>query len=388
MQWSVAPTEAAPPRYLVALAQANQPGFLPSYETRKSGTPFDLVMAGTAFTYDNAVAALALIATGRRQQAQQIVDALVTAQNSDRFWKDGRLRNAYRSGSKKEAQVALPGFWDNKANRWSEDEFQVSTHTGNVAWAMLALLGYYDSYGGQQYLQAAVRLGEWVENNCRDNRGNGGYTGGLSGWEPSPAKLTYKSTEHNLDLYAAFERLALDTGNRVWHERALYALRFLDSMWDPREGKFWTGTALDGIAINRSVIPLDVQAWAPLALGKRGKPYLRALTYAQSHHRVANGFDFNTDRDGIWYEGTAQMAVAYQYTGQPIKARPLLATLAAARNPAGGLPAANRNGLTTGFQLSDGQPWLYFKRLHVGATAWADLAALGRNPFWLGRNEL
>jgi len=42
---------------------------------------------------------------------------------------------------------------------------------------------------------------------------------------------------------------------------------FVEAMWDAEEGKFWTGTAADGLTINKTVIPLDVQAWAVLRPG-------------------------------------------------------------------------------------------------------------------------
>jgi len=29
-----------------------------------------------------------------------------------------------------------------------------------------------------------------------------------------------------------------------------------------------------------------------------------------------------------------------------------------------------------------GEEWLYYRRLHVGATAWFALAEMNRNPFW------
>ncbi len=359
--------------------------FLVSFKTNTSTDDFERTMRDVAFTYDNAVAALAFIASGDRQRAQQIVDALLYAQNHDRAYKDGRIRNSYRAGKlvSPDGRVPLPGWYDTKESRWVEDEFQVSTHTGNVAWAMLALLGYYETYGGAPYLTATEKMGEWVEQNCRDSRGVGGYLGGFSGWETNPKLLTYKATEHNLDLYAAFWRLYSITGNPAWKERAMAAKRFVLSMWDEGEGKFWTGTRLDGVTVNRDNIPLDVQAWAPLVLREEGKPYWRSLTYSEKQHRVGGGFDFNQDRDRIWYEGTAQMAVAYQYTGQQDKSKTLMSTLLAAQDSSGGIPAVDRDGLTTGFSLPTGEPWFYFHRLHVGATAWMVLAERGINPFWL-----
>ena len=280
----------------------------------------------------------------------------------------------------------MPGWYDASRRQWWEDKFQVSTHTGNVAWAMLALLGYYEATGRTkpEYLNAAREMGEWVERRCRDARGAGGYTGGFEGWEPAPERLTYKATEHNIDLYPAFLRLNTDTGDPAWRERAEHARRFVLAMWDSTDGKFWTGTGLDGVTINRDVVPVDIQAWAVLALREEGRPYWRALDYAERALRVGEGFDFNQDKDGVWFEGTGQMAAAYAMTGHDAKWRSLVRYLEAAQDTSGGLFAADRDGLTTGFSLPDGQPWLYFHRLHTAPTAWLVLAAARVNPFWLG----
>lgn len=361
---------------------------LTSFATTTSNTDFDKIMGNVAFTYDNAVAALAFIALGDQQRAKSIVEAILYAQNHDRSYQDARIRNSYRSGEliAPNGQVQLPGWYDQKANRWVEDEFQISTHTGNVAWAMLAILGYYETYGGEPYLTAALKMGEWVEK-CRDTRGAGGYMGGFSGWEPNPKLLTYKSTEHNLDLYVAFRRLYAITNNIKWQERATVAKNFVQSMWDDADGKFWTGTKLDGVNVNQDNIPLDVQAWAPLVLREDGKKFWRSLDYSEKKHRVGAGFDFNQDRDRIWYEGTAHMATAYHHTGQLDKSKALVSTLLQAQAASGGMPAVNRDGLTTGFSLPTGEPWYYFNRLHVGATAWMVFAETGVNPFWIGSKK-
>ncbi len=368
-----------------------EPRFLASYETRPSGEAFDAVLRNAAFVYDNALALQAFLAAGRRDRARLLADAFLMALDRDRFFEDGRIRNAYQAGdlllppgwrTQRAAQaVRLPGWYDPSRRSWLEDEYQVSTHAGNVAWVMLALLSYFEVAGEMRVLQAAERMGEWVERHCRDARGAGGYTAGYQGWEPAPRKLSYKATEHNIDLYAAFRRLHLLTRDPRWRESAERAKRFVLAMWDAREGKFWTGTGDDGVTINRSVIPLDIQAWAVLALDEEGRHYARALAYAEKHHRAGEGFDFNEDRDGVWYEGTAQLALAFRHAGQEGKWRALLNLLRSARDPSGGLPAASRDRLTTGFFLATGEPWYYYNRLHVGATAWLVLAELGVNPF-------
>jgi hypothetical protein len=242
---------------------------------------------------------------------------------------------------------------------------------------MIALISAYKRLNKSEYLSTAERLGEWVEENLKDFRGAGGYLGGFDGWEPNPKKLLYKSTEQNLDLYVAFTKLYELTKEEKWRERALHAKKFILAMWDENEGKFWTGTKEDGVTINKDVVPLDVQAWAILVFKDEAQKYLKALKYVEEHHAVEDGFDFNTDKDGIWYEGTAFMAVVYEVVGEGNKAQNLLRTVEKAQLPSGAIPAASKDGLTTGFD------WFYFYRGHLGTTAWYLFAKLGVNPYWL-----
>ena len=365
--------------------------FIVSYEAHPTQqNDFDVVLRNVAYTYDNALALLAFLTRGNSddlKRAKILADAFVYASQNDRFYNDGRLRNAYTSGdlksppgwepNNKRGSARIPGFWDCNKGEWLEDKFSVSTHTGNIGWVMIALISAYEKLRGEEYLSTAEKLGDWVEQNLKDFRGAGGYLGGFDGWEPNPKKLLYKSTEHNLDLYVAFIRLHELTKDAKWSERALHAERFIEAMWDEDEGKFWTGTMEDGVTINKNVVPLDVQAWAILAFKDEAQRYLRALRYVEKHHAVGGGFDFDTDKDGIWYEGTAQMAVAYKIIGDEAKAQSLLKEIEKAQLPSGAVPAASKDELTTGFD------WFYFHRGHLGATAWYLFAKLGVNPYWM-----
>ncbi|RLB08493.1 MAG: hypothetical protein DRG39_08750 [Deltaproteobacteria bacterium] len=153
-------------------------------------------------------------------------------------------------------------------------------------------------------------------------------------------------------------------------------------MWDEKEGHFWTGTLEDGVTINKSNIPLDIQAWAIMAFGEK---YKRAIEWVKNNCYVETdgfkGFDFNNDKDGIWFEGTAHMVIAYEIIGEETKADTYLKELEKAQKEAQnangkGLVAGPHDGLTTGFD------WVYNARLHIGATAWFIFAELGYNPFW------
>jgi hypothetical protein len=101
---------------------------------------------------------------------------------------------------------------------------------------------------------------------------------------------------------------------------------------------------------------------------------------------VEDGFDFNGDRDGLWVEGTAQASLAYRIAGDPHRSAQLLATLEADRTPSGFLNATRGARVSTGLSLdptpaATAADFFYFRRPHLGATAWATLAAMAWNPF-------
>ncbi|MCL6591756.1 MAG: hypothetical protein K6U80_17620 [Firmicutes bacterium] len=384
-------------------ARLNEPRFLVSYEPEASDP---IILRSMASVYDNALAIIAFLAAGRRDRAKSIAEALIYATQHDPAFADGRIRNAYQGGdlnfpagwtiNGKTGVIRWPGWYDPAAGIWREDESQIASgpgglgltgvtaDTGSAAWAILALLTCYQIQESSQYLPAAEALGEWIEDNCRDARGEGGYTQGFTGQGGKQVKLAAKSTGDNLALYAAFQRLYAIKKDLKWSERARQAKKFVTAMWDAEAKKFWAGTESDGVTISRKAIPLYVQAWAALALKEDANKYQKALSFVETHYKVGGGFDYNDDLDGVWYEGTAQMAAAYKCLGGNAKAQTLIASMKAGLLTAEGLPAAGKDGLTTGLAGADGRPVVYNKRPHVGTNAWLALAEMGVNPFWYG----
>ena len=380
-------------------ALLNDPRLLVSYELLPTDQP---VLKNTAFIYDNALALLAFLSNPTQDNvnnAKLIGNALVFAANNDRFFTDGRLRNAYQGGDIKlfpgwtpngKTNIArMPGWWDS-TGVWLEDQSSVGTDTGNMAWSIIALLSLYQQTHDNTYLNTSINLGQWIATNCRDQRGAGGFTGGYQGWEQTAntpqgqTKVLWKSTEHNIDCYVAFLRLYELTGQAAWGERALYAKTFVEAMWDSTNGHFWTGTTENGVTLNTANIPADIQAWGLLALGNVPK-YGQGLTWAErSCYLQADGFkgfDFNNDKDGIWFEGTAHMVAAYQMAKNVTGANFFLSQLTNAQQTAQnangeGLVAASHDLVSTGFT------WTYSARLHVGATSWFVFAEIGYNPYW------
>lgn len=368
---------------------------------------FDTIMKNVSFTYDNVIALLTYLSRRKKDdlwRAALLADAFVYAQNHDRYYDDGRLRNAYQGGdlilplgwtpNNKKGTARLPGWWDICEDKWYEDEGQVGTDTGNMAWIMIGLLRAYKVLGKTEYLEAAEKLGTWIKNNVRDDQVPGGYTGGFKEWEPSPSKQTWKSTEHNIDLYAAFMTLSDFTeepGKSMWKNEALHAKNFVKAMWEACDkNHFATGTKEDGITPNCDFAPADVNTWGLMVLGELDS-YGAGIDWVQANcgasepcfnGKTAKGIDFNDDHDGIWWEGTAHTVIAKLIKGENAHALSLFINLRKSQKSAPnangkGIVATCRDGITTGIP-----GFLFFNRLHVGATAWYILAERKYNPYW------
>lgn len=273
------------------------------------------------------------------------------------------------------------GWWDAATGRWLEDAYQVGSATGNVAWGALALLTVAEAAGDGRFRDGAALLARWVLAQARDPRGPGGFTGGLHGFDD--ARLTWRSTEHNADLAAVFTWLARTDGTGPWRAAAAEARGFLDAMWAAGGGHFPIGTAPDGVTVNHAGSGLDAQLW-PLLLEDAPGSWRQALDHAERAHGVDGGFDFNDDRDGLWIEGTAQAALAYRAVGRAEAADRLLTEIAGEASPGGYVWATRRARITTGLAIgpdSTTDDFHYYRRPHLGATAWLALAAIGWNPF-------
>jgi hypothetical protein len=386
-------------------ARLNEPRFLGSFATEPFqslpepvGT-FDFTLRNTAFIYDNALALLAFLASGTAdslRRARLIGNAFVYASRHDRTFSDGRLRDAYAAGdislppgwtpNNRPGTVPIPGFFSEEDQQFFEI-FQEGSSTGNNAWAMIGLLALYERTKKLDYLDAARNIGEFIRGMRSDAGRFQGFIGGLDEPENStPQRRTWASAEHNLDILAAFSAMAEITGEGKWTTDSRHAGEFLEDMFDAASGCYLAGT-LDAEHRNQEPfqLPVDVQAWSVLAIPGVLKVHPAILDCAEREHRTIHdgfsGFDFNDDRDGVWFEGTAHMAVAYAFSRNTAKAEELRRELRRAQQTPSfgsgqGIVAACHAGVSSGFGFS------LFRRLHVGATAWNVFAQLAFNPFY------
>src|ERR1039457_1703036 len=266
-------------------------------------------------TYDDAVvidAYLAANTPAARSRAAVIGRGLLFVQANDPRH-DGRIRASY-------APVPLRSAADVTVT-------DPASQAGDMAWAGQALVQLYAATGRKAYLTGAEAIGNWVQASTYDTRGPGGYTGGETA---SGQKIEWKSTEHNIDLYAFFTTLAGQTGQPAWSARAAWARRFVAAMWNQAQGRFNVGTTSNGVTPDDSEMPEDVNSWSYLAL--RDPAYESSVSWNVRNLAVSgsgpgsgrgavdgcSGAGFcPRDRTGVWFEGTAPLADALEARGAP-----------------------------------------------------------------------
>lgn len=374
------PTEPTEPKTPVPddplfafLAQQQGPtGLLESFVDHE-GLPADfrayLADNRPAFAYDSALAAIAWLGRGAPDdldRARAVLDGFLSLQRAD-----GAVPSVVH------AQTGVP---------------TPDVSSGNQAWVLLALLSGHDALGDVSYLLAAERVAAFL----LDPAGGVPSTTGFGAITLSP-ESTVLSTEHNLDAYPAFTRLAAElptsAGTLSVAEVQAGATRsrlFAESRFDPQSAAVFAGSTADGRTTFRDVIPLDTHSWALLSLGrlKWVDSYRWALQDApvglwttSSGCPDARGPSFSdADTAEVWTEGLAQMHTAALRVGDATTAAAAEATLDGLRRNA---PVADGQGLVATCTIVDtGFGSSYFDSLAVGATAWAAIAAVDIDPYW------
>ncbi|WP_337002365.1 MULTISPECIES: hypothetical protein [unclassified Microbacterium] len=325
-----------------------------------------------SFVYDDALVIIAYTARGLPddlRRARAIGDTLLFVQENDPIG-DGRTRTSYEPHGIRDGRVEITG---------------PGTFTGNQAWAGMALARLAHATGDSRYLDSALRIGQWIQDNTADLvRAPFGYTGGqLADGTP----LVWKSTEHNSDVAGFFTQLAQLTGDTVWADRAAVAAAFVTAM-QSTDGHVDTGTLLDGSTVNTHPVPLDAQTWSYLGTGDAR--YGAALDWTLTNLIATDGpytgpSISDVDVSKAWFEGAGHLALALTLrggAGDADRAETLLGSIRLAQRDAvngdgKGIVATSTDGLDSGF--GD----LYYASLHTGTTAWYLLAAAGDNPFRL-----
>ncbi len=399
-----------------------------------------------AFTYDNAVAIQAYLASGCPEDLQRAIvlgNGLVHAQANNFPFNDGRFAQAYYVGSPDSSSAYITPA--------ASPFYIYSSTVGDQAWAGMALAQLYARTNNAAYLTAALKTANWIVTNAFDTQGPGGYRFGtnINQFNQSVPSGNGKSTEHNIDVYAFFTMLEKLTRNgnaangSSWALLASHARTFVQAMYNTTGGFFYTGTTADQATIFKDIIAEDAQTWSYLAL--RDHVYAHSIDWATGNlvttdtpaepnsalkgNVAIQGVTFGSaslaslpsdgfDPHAVWLEGTGNAIAALFRRAKDILDNPanadntvlrleaerdrrdgelFLSNIATAQTVLGANQTVNNLALTpgqgivaatgildTGFGQVSADRVVYLPRLHIGATGWYVIAAHAADPFKLG----
>lgn len=349
-------------------------GLIRSYEYTPSDPEWGTGLQDRTVVYDQALALMAAVSSGRPAQAKELVDGLLLMQTT----------TGIRAGGFVFAAPQLsPAF---------ADPFY---RTGAHAIAVDALLSYIDAYPTDlsiaTYRTAAVDgldflLGTQSASGATAGLFLGGY-GGEVGTPPvfDPSfTIPWASTEHNIDAWQALTHAAAVLGTSPID----YAV-IADDLDTAIQSKLWNSTlARFNQGVNGGVPdtadPLDVNSWGAIQLLGAGHTAkvasaMAALTPFEIVDGGIAGYMPFYDSPGypgatptLWYEGSFGVLLALYRTGDMAGYRDLLDGLTAGQQADGSFVYATQADALYGISTAKS----------VASTAWLVLATVGRDDIW------
>ena len=275
--------------------------------------------------YDNAVAALALLADNSKNKNHSDSDIKLILDSLAALANDGTI-------------------------------FKDKTGTKSLAAASLALMQYDRAKTSFSYARAAQTILDRILETC--SYSDGGFISGSTSGS--------RNTADNIWLHAAFGMLAEKTGESRYSDAARSAEKYVLSMRSA-DGLFY----LSGDAGDAAFVSADIQALAAIVMNDR-----TGISRATELRRADGGFSpDNQTSDGFSTESTLLMALAFRNLGMEDEADRALSAVYRYQMDNGSVPGANIASLT------DGQGMPYRNLPKTSAAAWYIMAAEGYNPF-------
>ena len=243
--------------------------------------------------YDNALSVCTFVSVGQFERAERILSFFDARLNSEMLYGTGgyfQFRNA--SGP--------------QGNRW----------LGDNAWLLIAIHNYENATGDFQFSEMRDALDAWI----RDQQD---VDGGVFGGTEASGSVIGKVTEGMIDAFNAVR------GYDAFHEGVLSYLE--QERWDT------TDQLLVSWPASNYYYALDNFSWGYCAFEGFPDEVLEEsdrLVNTQFHiptQQMINGYCFDEDRDAVWLEGTAQMAIAFLKSGDAARANQVLREIAKAR---------------------------------------------------------
>ena len=317
------------------------------------------LLESAAFTnfvslYDNALAAIVFIDNGDLDKAEKIFDFF-----------EGRQETELLMGS--------GGFYQ---SRNTEGNNGARTWMGDNAWLLIALNHYHNTTRTGKYDILAENLENWFRS-LQDE------TGGLSGGFNSDGSEIPMVTEGIITAFNAVE------GYDSFHSNIINFLK--NERWDEEHMLLVASpdTPRYNFALDLHSLGFNIFPNFPETVLQEADRYKTTQTATVSGMEVT-GYCFDEDKDVVWLEGTAQMAVAFNEAHLTIEAEKALAEIektfinSTASSTAHGIPYAANFGTSYGalplWDHADTTPAL-------SSGIWYVFAKTGLNPFALGKDK-
>ncbi len=304
--------------------------------------------------YDNALAALVFMQLNEMDAAEKILDYFNGQVNNELLSTDG-------------------GFYQ---FRDSNGENGNRTWMGDNAWLLIALNKYHSVTGNEKYKTMALGIEQWL-------RGLQDTDGGLWGGKNEDGTVIPKVTEGIITAFKAVQ------GYDDFHKNILTFLK--ENRWDSTQEILlaWPENPAYNHALDlHSLGGLIFEDYSPQNLFQADRFYTTQTSTVNGLE--ISGYCFDEDKDVVWLEGTAQMAVAHKISGNDFIANELIVELeksfmnSPSISDSKGIPYTSNHGTSYGSNLlwdhADLTPAL-------SATAWYIFAKTGVNPLAIGEQK-
>lgn len=311
---------------------------------------------GTNFVslYDNALTTLVFIQEGQLEKAEKVLDF-------------------FQARIASELKANTGGFYqfrDATGNNGSR------TWMGDNAWLLIAVNHYHAASGNQKYSELAHELELWLRSLQEED-------GSLKGGYNEDGSAIPKVSE---GIITAFNAVP---GYDGFHQNILRYLK--NQRWVADEATIvaWPENPAYNYALDLHALSYGTFEGFPEYILTQAERYNTTQIATVSGIEV-NGYCFDEDKDVIWLEGTAQMAVAYQSANNNSKAAMLIneiekTSITSATNELSiGIPYTTNFG--TNFGSND--LWDHADLTPaISSTAWYLFAKSGFNPLAMGKQK-
>lgn len=304
--------------------------------------------------YDNALAALAFMAEGEIEKAERVFDYFNERIDSEFVSNNGgfyQLRNSDGSNGRR-------------------------TWLGDNAWLLIALNNYRQITGNTKYNELSVLLENWIRS-LQDE--DGGLWGGIN----EDGTQIHKVTEGLLMAFNAVE------GYDDFHKGILNYLK--QERWNLTEKLLvaWPENETHYYAMDLHSLGYLIFEEFPEDVLSKAERY-KNTQVASFNGEVISGYCFDEDKDVIWLEGTAQMALAFKEANMANEANEFLSQLQKAQmnnsihENSLGIPYVTNAGTSYGSSLLwEDAP----TTPAISSSIWYLFNILSFNPLDLGRQK-